>query len=41
MINESFASPANTGKPILLEGGLEWHEMSLSPQRHGFHFSKT
>lgn len=32
MIDELFASSANADKPILLEGGLEWHEMSLSPK---------
>ncbi len=31
-INERFASPANAGKPMLLDGGLDWREMSLSPK---------
>jgi len=36
MIEESFSGPANAGKPILLEGGLEWREMSLSPKDMDF-----
>jgi HK97 family phage portal protein len=31
-INDHFSGSANAGKPILLEGGLEWKEMSLSPK---------
>lgn len=31
MINEKYASYANAGKPIILEGGLDWKEMSLNP----------
>ena len=30
-LNEEFAGAENAGKPLLLEGGLEWKEMSLSP----------
>lgn len=31
MINEIYSSPENAGRPILLEGGLDWKEMSLNP----------
>lgn len=31
-IDEKFSGTANAGKPILLEGGLEWQEMSLNPK---------
>lgn len=30
-INEIYSSPENAGRPLLLEGGLEWREMSLRP----------
>lgn len=29
-------SPKNAGKPMLLEGGLDWKEMSLSPKDMDF-----
>jgi HK97 family phage portal protein len=35
-IDEQFSSPANAGRPLLLEGGLEWKEMSLSPRDMDF-----
>lgn len=31
-IDDQFSGPDNAGRPILLEGGLEWKEMSLSPK---------
>jgi len=31
-IDEQFSGEANAGRPLLLEGGLEWQEMSLSPK---------
>lgn len=31
-IGEEFSGPENAGKPILLEGGLDWREMSLTPK---------
>ena len=31
-IDEQYSGAANAGRPILLEGGLEWREMSLSPK---------
>lgn len=30
-LNEEFSGSENAGRPLLLEGGLEWKEMSLSP----------
>lgn len=27
-----FSGPANAGRPLVLEGGLDWKEMSLSPK---------
>ncbi|MGE4043333.1 MAG: phage portal protein [Acetobacteraceae bacterium] len=30
-IEEQYSGIANAGRPILLEGGLDWKEMSLSP----------
>lgn len=35
-IDEQFSGPENAGRPILLEGGLEWREMSLSPKDMDF-----
>lgn len=31
-IDEQFSGAGNAGRPLLLEGGLEWKEMSLSPR---------
>lgn len=31
-IDDHFAGAANAGRPLLLEGGLEWRELSLSPK---------
>lgn len=36
LIDESFSGAFNAGKPLLLEGGLEWREMSLSPKDMDF-----
>ncbi len=36
LIDESFSGAHNAGKPLLLEGGLEWQEMSLSPKDMDF-----
>jgi HK97 family phage portal protein len=30
-INEIYTSPENAGRPLILEGGLDWKEMSLRP----------
>ena len=35
-VDEQFAGAANAGRPILLEGGLEWKEMSMSPRDMDF-----
>lgn len=35
-IDEQFAGSANAGRPLLLEGGLDWKEMSLSPRDMDF-----
>lgn len=39
-INEYYMGPKNTGRPILLEGGLDWKEMSISPREMDFLESK-
>ncbi len=35
-LNEEFSGYENAGKPLLLEGGLEWKEMSLTPMDMDF-----
>jgi HK97 family phage portal protein len=35
-IDEQFSGPDNAGRPMLLEGGLDWREMSLSPKDMDF-----
>jgi HK97 family phage portal protein len=35
-IDEQFSGAQNAGRPLLLEGGLEWKEMSLSPRDMDF-----
>jgi HK97 family phage portal protein len=35
-IDNEFAGSHNAGRPILLEGGLDWKEMSLSPKDMDF-----
>jgi len=35
-LNEVYCSSNNTGRPILLQGGLEWQELSLSPKDMDF-----
>lgn len=35
-IDEQFIGSANAGRPILLEGGLDWKEMSLTPKDMDF-----
>lgn len=32
MIDDQFSGPTNAGRPMLLEGGLDWKEMSLNPK---------
>ncbi len=40
-IDEQFSGMENAGRPLLLEGGLEWREMSLSPKDMDFIQSKN
>jgi len=40
-IEETFCGSANAGRPILLEGGLEWKEMSWSPRDMDYISSKN
>lgn len=35
-MDSQFSGPTNAGRPLLLEGGLEWREMSLSPKEMDF-----
>ncbi len=35
-IEEQFSGPENSGRPLLLEGGLDWKEMSMSPKDMDF-----
>jgi len=35
-LDTEFSGAINAGKPLLLEGGLEWREMSLSPRDMDF-----
>ncbi len=35
-LDEQFSGSQNAGRPLLLEGGLEWKEMSLSPKDMDF-----
>lgn len=35
-LDAQFSGAANAGRPLLLEGGLEWKEMSLSPRDMDF-----
>nr|MCH9754213.1 phage portal protein [Alphaproteobacteria bacterium] len=40
-LREKFSGSANAGKPLLLEGGLEWQEMSFSPKDMDFMETKN
>ena len=35
-LEESFSGPRNAGRPLLLEGGLDWKALSLSPKDMDF-----
>ncbi len=35
-VDEQFSGAQNAGRPLLLEGGLEWKEMSLNPRDMDF-----
>lgn len=39
-VDEQYTSPKNAGKPLLLEAGLDWKEMGLSPKDMDFIKSK-
>lgn len=39
-MEEEFGGHGNAGRPLLLEGGLEWKEMSMSPKDMDFISSK-
>lgn len=40
-LNEKYTGASNSGKPLLLEGGLDWKEMSISPKDMDFIESKN
>lgn len=40
-INEKYTGSHNIGKPLLLEGGLDWKEMSINPKDMDFIESKN
>lgn len=40
-LREKFAGSANSGRPLLLEGGLDWREMSINPKDMDFIESKN
>ncbi|MDR2777805.1 MAG: phage portal protein [Rickettsiales bacterium] len=35
-LNNEFSGSTNAGKPLLLEGGLDWKEMSMTPKEMDF-----
>ena len=40
-LDERYSGPMNSGRPLMLEGGLKWQEMSLSPRDMDFINSKN
>ena len=40
-LEENFSGSANAGRPLLLEGGLDWKALSLSPKDMDFSESKA
>ncbi|MDP8996187.1 MAG: phage portal protein, partial [Pseudomonadota bacterium] len=40
-LEQNFQSAANAGRPMVLEGGLDWKEMGLSPKDMDFINSKN
>ena len=40
-LNEKYVGSSNSGRPIILEGGLDWREMSISPKDMDFIESKN
>lgn len=41
LVRENFVGAKNAGKPLILEGGLDWKEMSFSPKDMDFIESKN
>lgn len=41
MVDEVISGPLNAGRPLVLEGGLEWKEMSFSPRDMDYIESKN
>ena len=35
-VEQAFQGPVNTGRPILLEGGLDWKPLFMSPKDMDF-----
>ena len=35
-LEQAFQGPVNAGRPILLEGGLDWKPLSMSPKDMDF-----
>ena len=40
-LEENFSGPRNSGRPLLLEGGLDWKALSLSPKDMDFMEAKN
>ena len=40
-LSEKYSGSSNSGRPLLLEGGLDWKEMSISPKDMDFVESKA
>ncbi|MEY3196659.1 MAG: hypothetical protein RLZZ59_25, partial [Pseudomonadota bacterium] len=40
-LNSKYTGTANSGRPMILEGGLDWREMSISPKDMDFIESKN
>jgi len=40
-LNDSFQGSANAGRPLLLEGGLDWKPLSLTPKDMDFNEAKA
>lgn len=40
-LNDKYIGSANSGRPMILEGGLDWREMSISPKDMDFIESKN
>ena len=40
-LDENFSGPTNSGRPLLLEGGLDWKTLSLSPKDMDFIEAKS